>query len=152
MTTPARRPIRTDFTIVVSGSTRQVLPPPWAAVAVPGSVAPPTPAAAASAGRSTSAATRLLDTLWYSNGGGQGGRPLDEALTSLGESYVENGQVVWEFSEDEDLDPTYKDYLSESVAQLNRLIKQGVMVIDDQGQLKPKIDGGPTSTGNSTAM
>jgi hypothetical protein len=60
MTTPARRPIRTDFTIEVSGPTSQVMAPPWAVV--PGSAAAPTPAAAASAGRSTSAVTRLLDT------------------------------------------------------------------------------------------
>jgi hypothetical protein len=91
MTTPARRPIRTDFTIEVSGSTRQVLPLPWAVI--PRSVAAPTPADAASAGRSTSAVTRLLDTPWCSDSGGQGGHPIDEALTNLGESYVdENGQ------------------------------------------------------------
>lgn len=59
MTTPARRPMRTDFTIEGSGSTRQV-PPPWAMV--PGSVTPPTPATAATAERSTSAVTRLLGT------------------------------------------------------------------------------------------
>ena len=41
--------------------------------------------------------TRLLDTLWYSNGGGQGGGQLDEALANLGESYVDgNGEVVWQ--------------------------------------------------------
>ena len=32
MTIPARRPIRTDFKIEVSVSTRQVLPPPWAVI------------------------------------------------------------------------------------------------------------------------
>lgn len=150
MTTPARRPIRTDFTIEVSGPTPQAMAPPWAVV--PGSVAPPTPAAAASAGRSTSAVTRLLDTLWYSNGGGQGGRLLDEALTNLGEPYVgENGQVVWELPVD--LDPDYADYLSESVAQLNRLIELRVVEIDAEGILRPRvIDGTSSSAGNSAAM
>jgi hypothetical protein len=37
--------------------------------------------------------TRLLDTVWCSNGAAQGEHPIDEALTNLGESYVdENGQ------------------------------------------------------------
>ncbi len=143
MTTPERRPIRMDFRIEAPGSVSA--PPPWAVV--PGSAAPPSPATAL-AGRSTSAETRLLKTLWYSDGGGQGGRPLDEALTNLGESYIQGGRVVWELPTD--LDSVYADYLSESVAQLNRLIEQGVMEIDSDGNIRPSgTEAMPTSAGEA---
>jgi hypothetical protein len=82
-----------------------------------------------------SAVTRTLAAIWSSDGGGQGGRPLDKALTDLGESYIENDRVVWE--PPADLSPAYADYLSQSVAELNRLIEAGVVQIDGDGNIRP---------------
>jgi hypothetical protein len=48
--------------------------------------------------------TSMLAQVWSSDGGRQGGRLLDEALTSLGEAYVKGDRVVWELPED--LDPS----------------------------------------------
>jgi len=85
--------------------------------------------------REPTGVTRLLDQVWSGDGGGQGGRPLDESLTGLGTAYVDGSGVVVELPDE--LDATYADYLKESVAQLNRLIEQGVMQIDSEGNLRP---------------
>ena len=122
-------------------------PPPWVlqpvAVATPSAVnqlAPPSARAPS--------VTSMLAQVWSSDGGGQGGRLLDEALTSLGEAYVEGDRVVWEVPEN--LDPLYRDYLLVSVDQLNRLIEAGVMQIDEDGTLHAAAtevpETGPTTS------
>jgi hypothetical protein len=140
---PERRPLRTDSVLAIDTPGASPVPPPWvrvpAAGAALGAAAPPTAEAGGPAGM-----TRVLDTIWSSDGGGQGGRPLDEALSTLGEIYVEGSQVVWE--PPTDLDPTYQDYLAESVAQLNRLIEAGVMAIDAEGTLRPAATEVPTGS------
>jgi hypothetical protein len=79
--------------------------------------------------------TGTLDAVWLSDGGGQGGRPLDDALTNLGESYIEGGRVGWD--PPAELATSHTDYLSQSLAELNRLIEKGVMEIDADGNIKP---------------
>jgi hypothetical protein len=114
--------------------------PPWAGV--PGVGLTPTSATSvagflgpASDVGSSTALTRRIEGIWSSDGGGEGGRPLDQALTNLGQSYIENNRVIWE--PPTDLSPTYTDYLSESVAQLNRLIERGLVEIDTDGNIRP---------------
>jgi hypothetical protein len=127
----SRRPIRTDFRLPIDSPGAAPTPPPW--TGVPGVGPAPTPPSG-SAGP-TSAVTRMLNAIWSSDGGGQGGRPLDEALTNLGDSYIENDRVVWD--PPAELSPDYADYLSQSVAELNRLIETGVVEIDDDGNIRP---------------
>jgi hypothetical protein len=129
---PQRRPLRADFVLPIDAPGATPAPPPW--VRVPGMG----PARAVSP--ATSSLTRVLDEVWTSEGGGRGGRPLDEALTNLGDPYIENERVVWD--PPADLDPAYSDYLSESVAELNRLMDRGVVEIDAEGNIKPVESGG----------
>jgi hypothetical protein len=139
---PERRPLRTDSVLAIDTPGAPPVPPPWvrvpAAGAASGAAGPPPPEAGGPAGM-----TRVLDTIWSSDGGGQGGRPLDEALSNLGQVYVEGSQVVWQ--PPADLDPIYQDYLAESLAQLNRLIEAGVMVIEGDGTLRPVTTEVPTT-------
>jgi hypothetical protein len=74
-----------------------------------------------------------LDRAWSSNGGGQGGGHLDDLLTNLGSAYIELGRVNWE--PPDGLDPVFVDYLSQSVAELNRLLGYGAVRLDDDGNI-----------------
>lgn len=127
-----RRSIRSDYSLSINAA--GATPPPWVGAFAAVSAATPESQQSLSA-RPLNDVTRALNAIWSSDGGGQGGRPLDDALTRLGESFIEGGRIVWE--PPADLDPVYTDYLSESVAQLNRLIERGVVVIDEEGNIRP---------------
>jgi hypothetical protein len=133
MSMPQRREIRTDFRLGIDarGTAPAPAAPPWVRVPALG----PSASASSSLPVSASAVTRRLEEVWSSAGGGQGGRPLDDSLTTLGESYIQNDRVVWEAPGD--LDPEYVDYLGQSVEQLNSLIDRGLVEIDADGNIRP---------------
>src|SRR4051812_9768636 len=82
-------------------------------------------AAAAEAPRAE--VTADLEAAWESDGGGLGGRTLDERLTNLGRAYVANGRVRWE--PPTDLDQALVAYLSRSVADLNSRLRSGELTV-----------------------
>jgi hypothetical protein len=147
---PERRPLRTDTTLPISTPGARPAPPPWVRLLGMGAAAaaPSAEARAPESGGPTSV-TRLVETIWSGDGGGQGGRPLDETLSSLGTAYVEGNRVVVELPEE--LDPTYADYLQASLAQLNRLIEEGVMQVDSEGNLQPTALEVPSEDGAGTS-
>lgn len=73
-------------------------------------------------------ASRTLEAAWNGDGGGRGGEHLDDLLTDLGEAYIEDGRVKWD--PPPRLDPTYVDYLSQSVEDLNSRLRSGNLTID----------------------
>lgn len=79
--------------------------------------------------------SRTLEAAWNGDGGGRGGEHLDDLLTDLGEAYIEDGRVKWD--PPPRLDPTYVDYLSQSVEDLNSRLRSGNLTIDEDGNIRP---------------
>jgi hypothetical protein len=91
------------------------------------------------AGISAQDVSRRLESVWSGTGAGRGGRDLDDLLSDLGDAYIRGGVVKWD--PPEGLDPTYVDYLSRSVGELNNQLKAGTVVIDDDGNIRPAESG-----------
>jgi hypothetical protein len=91
------------------------------------------------AGISAQDVSRRLETAWSGTGGGRGGQDLDDLLSDLGDAYIQGGIVKW--NPPEGLDPTYVDYLSRSVGELNNQLQAGTVVIDDDGNIRPAESG-----------
>jgi len=80
----------------------------------------------------------MLAAMFASDGGGDGGRRLDDVLSGIGEAWLEGGAVNWEAPSD--LDPAYRDFLSRSVEALNSRLAEGALVIDERGTITPSGD------------
>jgi hypothetical protein len=86
-----------------------------------------------------------LEYLWGSDGGGQGGRLLDEHLSSLGDASIDKGYVRW--NPPPTLDSALVDYLARSVEALNSRLQAGTLTIDASGNIRP-----PRNLRSATAL
>jgi hypothetical protein len=75
-----------------------------------------------------------IEAAWSSDGGGRGGKDLDDIISGLGAAYVQGGRVVWD--PPPGLHPTYMNYLSWSVEELNNRLQAGTLTIDEDGNIK----------------
>jgi hypothetical protein len=103
------------------------LAPPW--LTQPGHPAPP---GGPPQGRRDSTSARVR-RLWSTAGDGRGGDALDNELSALGT--FQHADLAWQ--PPADLDPQLADYLTASLAQLKRLVEDGVVQIAPDGSITP---------------
>jgi hypothetical protein len=78
-----------------------------------------------------------LEAAWSGDGGGDGGRALDDLLTGLGTAYIEGGRVIWQ--PPKSLASFFVAYLERSVEELNTRLGEGTLILDDDGNIKAPV-------------
>ena len=82
--------------------------------------------------------SRMLEAAWFGPGNEQGGDALDDLLNGLGQAIVEAGRVKW--TAPSRLDVSLREYLSQSVDELNRRLDSGELQLDEDGNIRPAND------------
>ena len=79
--------------------------------------------------------SKSLEATWSEPGRGEGGDALDDVLSGLGQAYVDEGRVKW--IAPSNLDAAFREYLSQSVDELNKRLEVGELIVDDDGNIRP---------------
>ena len=79
--------------------------------------------------------SKTLEATWSEPGRGEGGDALDDLLSSLGQAYVDEGRVKW--IAPSNLDASFREYLSQSVDELNKRLEAGELIVDEDGNIRP---------------
>jgi hypothetical protein len=79
--------------------------------------------------------SRTLEATWSEPSRGEGGDALDDLLSGLGQAYVDEGRVKW--IAPSNLDASFREYLSQSVDELNKRLEAGELIVDEDGNIRP---------------
>ncbi|WCD99820.1 hypothetical protein PGH47_30790 [Streptomyces sp. HUAS 31] len=85
---------------------------------------------------SISTDAQRVESAWSRTSDGTGGKELDARLSRLGNAHLRDNTVHW--SPPESLNPELARYLSNSVEELNNLLRAGRIAIDETGRISPR--------------
>lgn len=85
---------------------------------------------------SISSDAQRVESAWSRASDGTGGKELDARLSRLGNAHLRGSTVHW--SPPESLNPDLARYLSNSVEELNNLLRAGRIAIDETGRISPR--------------